>query len=191
LLCLFCARLSAEKPRTLGRDSAAVYPPTGTQSASYNNLNQLTDLSGQSLTWDADGNLLSDGLRDYAWDAENRLIGITYPGTPGKATAFAYDGLGRRTAIASTPPGGSAVTTSYLWCGSRICQARDSGNAVTREYYSEGELVPGAPGQTFFYGPDQIGSVRRIFESATSAPAYSYDPYGNALQATAPATDFG
>jgi hypothetical protein len=43
-----------------------------------------------------------------------------------KATAFTYDGLGRRAAIASTPPGGgSAVTMSYLWCGSDICQARD------------------------------------------------------------------
>jgi RHS repeat-associated protein len=33
--------------------------------------------------------------------------------------------------------------------------------------------------------------VRRVFASASSAPAYGYDPYGNALQATAPLTDFG
>jgi len=33
--------------------------------------------------------------------------------------------------------------------------------------------------------------VRRVFASTTSAPAYGYDPYGNALQATAPLTDFG
>jgi YD repeat-containing protein len=45
------------------------------------------------LSYDADGNLLSDGQRNYAWDAENRLVGISYPGQPGKATAFAYDGL--------------------------------------------------------------------------------------------------
>jgi RHS repeat-associated protein len=32
--------------------------------------------------------------------------------------------------------------------------------------------------------------VRRVFASATSAPAYGYDPYGNALQGTAPLTDF-
>jgi RHS repeat-associated protein len=32
--------------------------------------------------------------------------------------------------------------------------------------------------------------VRRVFASAASAPAYSYDPYGNALQGTAPLTDF-
>jgi RHS repeat-associated protein len=32
--------------------------------------------------------------------------------------------------------------------------------------------------------------VRRVFASTSSAPAYSYDPYGNALQGTAPLTDF-
>ena len=32
--------------------------------------------------------------------------------------------------------------------------------------------------------------MRRVFASAASAPAYSYDPYGNALQGTAPLTDF-
>ncbi|HXM70358.1 MAG TPA: peptidase C39, partial [Thermoanaerobaculia bacterium] len=101
--------------------SATVYPSPGTQSASYNNVNALTNLSGQAFTYDAAGNLLSDGQRNYAWDAESRVVGITYPGLTGKATAFAYDGLGRRTAIASTPTGGgSAFTVSYIWCGSRL-----------------------------------------------------------------------
>ncbi len=87
-------------------------------------------MSGQALSFDADGNLLADGQRNYSWDAENRLVGITYPGQSGKATSFAYDGLGRRTAIASTPTGGgSAVTTSYIWCGARLRQARNAGNA--------------------------------------------------------------
>jgi RHS repeat-associated protein len=172
-------------------DTSAVYPGSLTQTAGYNNLNQLTNLSGQALTFDADGNLTSDGLRNYTWDAENRLIGITYPGQAGKATAFSYDGLSRRTAIASTPAGGgSAVTTSYIWCGARICQARNASNAVTREYFAEGEYVPGSPAQPYYYGPDQIGSVRRVFASTSSAPAYSYDPYGNPLQGTAPLTDF-
>jgi uncharacterized protein RhaS with RHS repeats len=40
------------------------------------------------LTFDANGNLTSDGQRTYAWDAENRLVGIGYPGVSGKATAF-------------------------------------------------------------------------------------------------------
>jgi YD repeat-containing protein len=135
-------------------DASAVYPAAGTQTATYNNLNQLTNLSGQALTWDANGNLTSDGQRSYSWDAENRLVGITYPGQPGKQTAFTYDGLSRRTAIASTPPGGgSAVTTSYLWCGSDICQARNTGNSAIRSYYDEGEFVPSTP------APDQVNNA--------------------------------
>jgi YD repeat-containing protein len=167
-------------------------PASVTQTASYNNLNQLTSLSGQTLTWDANGNLLSDGQRNFSWDAENRLIAISYPGALGKATAFAYDGFGRRTAITSTPAGGGTpVTSRYVWCGSTICQARNASNTPVRGYYAEGELVPGSPGQPYYYGVDQLGSARRVFASTSSAPAYGYDAGGNALQATAPLTDFG
>ena len=107
-------------------------PAAGQQTASYNNLNQLTALASQALSWDANGNLLSDGSRTYTWDAENRLVAIAYPGQTGKQTAFTYDGLGRRTGITSTPAGGgTATTTSYLWCGMRPCQARSgAGMAV-------------------------------------------------------------
>jgi len=172
-------------------DSPAVSPAIPTQSASYNNLNQLTNLSGQALSYDANGNLTSDGQRNYSWDAENRLVGITYPSQSGKATTFTYDGLSRRTLIASTPVGGGTATiTSYLWCGTDICQARNSSGTTTREYFNEGEFVPSSPAQPYYYGVDQIGSVRRAFTSSSSAPAFSYDPYGNALQTAAPVTDF-
>jgi RHS repeat-associated protein len=172
-------------------DTATVYPAALTQTASYNNLNQLTNLSGQASTFDANGNLLSDSQRTYSWDAENRLVSISYPGQPGKATAFSYDGIGRRTAIASTPAGGgAAVSTSYIWCDMRPCQARNATNATTRQYYDEGEFVAGSPPQAYYYGADQIGSVRRVFAGASTAPAYSYDPYGNPLQVTASLTDF-
>jgi hypothetical protein len=54
-------------------DTPTTYPTTGTQTASYNNLNQLTSLSGQPFSYDANGNLLSDGQRSYSWDGEDRL----------------------------------------------------------------------------------------------------------------------
>ena len=76
--------------------------------------------------------------------ADQRLVRV------GKQSAFAYDGLGRRIAITNTPAGGgSTVTTAYLWCGERICQARNSGNTTTRSYYAEGEFVPGTPAYRF------------------------------------------
>lgn len=45
--------------------------------------------------------------------------------------------------------------------------------------------------QTYFYGIDQIGSVRRAFVDASTAPVYDYDPYGVMTSAAAPVADFG
>lgn len=178
-------------------DATIAYPPSsGQQTASYNNLNELTTLQNpppgsQALTYDADGNLLSDGTHDFTWDAENRLIGITYPGQSGKATNFTYDGLSRRAAITSTPIGGGTATiTNYIWCGDEPCQARSSSGTVSRSYYTEGEFIPGSPSQSLYYALDQVGSVRRVF-TAGQAPSYDYDPYGNPLQTTTPITDIG
>ncbi len=170
-------------------DGSAAYPAGAVaQTGAYSQLNQLTNLTGQHLTWDAVGNLLSDGMRTYSWDAENRLVAIAYTGVSGKATTFAYDGLGRRTAIASTPAGGgTATTTSYVWCGSQVCQARTAAGAEARGYYAEGEYVPGSG--ALYYAPDNLGSVRRVFSEGAS-PSYDYDPYGAPSQATAPVTDF-
>ncbi len=171
------------------------YPPGSLlQTAAYNKLNQLTTLQNppptpQSLTYDQNGNLHADATRSYRWDAENRLVSIGYVGQAGRQTAFAYDGLDRRVQMVSTPTGGhGAVITNYVWCGARLCQARDGTGALIRSYYDEGEVVAGAPTTTLYYAPDRIGSVRRVF-SASASPAYDYDPYGAPLQATPPVTD--
>lgn len=69
--------------------------------------------------------------------------------------------------------------------------ARDAAAAVARGYYAEGELVPGvSSGPTTTTAPIKVSSVRRVFASASSAPAYSYDRYGVPLQAAAPPADF-
>ncbi|KQV29314.1 peptidase C39 [Rhizobium sp. Root1203] len=173
-------------------DASVSTPGTLSQTASVNNLNQLTIVNGQGYSYDHNGNLLSDGQRSYSWDAENRLIKITYPAQSGKQTQFSYDGFGRRVAIGTTPAGGgSSTTTNYLWCGDRICQARSAAGSPQLSYFDEGEFLTGSPGQSLYYGVDQIGSVRRVFASASSAPTNDYDPFGVPLQGTAPTTDFG
>jgi len=171
-------------------DASVSDPAAGlAQTASYNTLNQLTTLSGNAQTFDADGNLTADATRTYAWDAENRLVGIGYLGLPTKATAFAYDGLGRRTSISSTPAGGAKTTTTYLWCGSWPCQARNAANVVIKAYYRQGEYAPGGAITSAYYAPDRVGSVRRVFASTSTVP-YDYDAFGNPLQGTAPTTDY-
>ena len=177
-------------------DSTISYPPTGQQTASFNGLNQISSLqnpppSSQTYGYNTDGDLNTDGTHSISWDAENRPVNITYPAQSGKVSKFTYDGLGRRITIAETPAGGgTAVTTSYIWCGMQPCQARNSAGTVTSEYYAEGEYVPGSPATSYYYGTDNLGSVRRVFY-AGGAPTYDYDPYGNPLQTTAPVTDYG
>jgi YD repeat-containing protein len=47
-----------------------------------------------SYTYDANGNLLSDGLRTFAYDDENQLISVTVSNA--WRSEFTYDGLLRR-----------------------------------------------------------------------------------------------
>lgn len=63
-------------------DAAVAVPSPAAQAAALNNLNQLTDLTGQPYSCDVNGNLLSDGQR-HSWDAENRLVAISYPSQAG------------------------------------------------------------------------------------------------------------
>ena len=60
--------------------------------------------SPQAFTYDADGNVLSDGRWNYSWDAENRLtkmetrpeVAAALPSLPVLRLEFAYDYSGRR-----------------------------------------------------------------------------------------------
>jgi YD repeat-containing protein len=61
----------------------------------YDQANRLVNVDGQAYTWDANGNLLSDGARSSVYDAANRLTSVT-SGT--LTTTFEYDGLGNRMA---------------------------------------------------------------------------------------------
>lgn len=161
--------------------------PTGTTSSTVNALNQIVQRSGQPLTHDDAGNLTGDGTRTYAWDAEQRLVRIGYTGT-GRSTTFRYDGLGRRTAVIEND-GATATETRYLWCGERLCQARDATDTVTRRYYDEGELAVAATGDVAaFYAEDHLGSIRdlRLGDGQVLA-SYDYDPYGTPPAATRPA----
>ena len=168
--------------------------PSGTGAAAYNKVNELVQLGGKPLAYDRAGNLLSDGVRNYTWDAENRLIGITYRAHPGQGTSFLYDGFDRRVAITETSASGKKIATEYVWCGLRICASRDGRTGVERLYYGEGEAIP-ASKAFLYYGSDQLDLVRDVFAKSpvfSMVQEYDYDPYGNPTKAptTGPTTDF-
>jgi len=113
------------------------------------------------------------------------LIGIGYLATPAVSTILRYDGLGRRTAVIENN-NGSSTETRYLWCGERICQARDASDAIIRRYYDEGELQVSSTGNTpLYYAQDHLGSVRDLVNAGGSGLAtYDYDPYGQPTRST-------
>lgn len=73
----------------------------GTSAAYSGNLldQYVSKTSGsgtESYSYDADGNLASDGKSLYSYDSKNRLVSVKAPdGTP--VASYSYDPLGRRT----------------------------------------------------------------------------------------------
>lgn len=151
--------------------------------ATYDQSNRLISLSinGQSHTvaYDMNGNLTTKiaangTLTSYAWDARNRLIGIT---APNLTASFRYDALGRR--IEKTVNGDSV---QYLYDGQQaIAEIRGSAISATlltglaideaiARYTDQGE-------RTLL--TDALGSVLvSVKEDGSVATAYGYSPYG-------------
>jgi len=167
--------------------------PTGTKNGNYNNVNQVLSFNGDSFTYDANGNVIDDGKRTYAWDAENRLLSIGDKDEPQRKTTFRYDGSGRRVAIV-TSNGADSREKHYLWCALALCQARDSSDVVSRRYFPEGELFvrhddsddEESSTTTSYYAQDQLGSVRDVLSgvSGHTVASFDYDPYGNPTRRT-------
>jgi RHS repeat-associated protein len=103
---------------------------------------------------------------------------------------MAYDGLGRRVQIVETTSGSVTSTKNFIWCGNDICEERDSGGSVTRQFFDDGERISGT---TYYFTTDHLGTIREMTNSAgTIVWQQSFDPYGNptTIVNTTPA-DFG
>jgi YD repeat-containing protein len=69
--------------------------------------------AGRTFTYDANGNLTSDGTRIFEWDAANRSISVV---TATGNTQFEYDGFGRRSRITTTLNGSMSSVRRLIWC---------------------------------------------------------------------------
>src|SRR5207248_2017576 len=67
---------------------------------------------------DRNGNLSSDGLTSYTWNARDQLTNLT----GGTGASFAYDGFGRR--LGKTVAG---VSTNFLYDGINVAQELSAG----------------------------------------------------------------
>jgi RHS repeat-associated protein len=68
--------------------------PGADKRAAYDAANEMVKFNADTLGYDANGNLLSDGEKTYTWDARNRLVGLS--GTD-VAASFSCDPFGNTT----------------------------------------------------------------------------------------------
>ncbi len=160
--------------------------PTGSIDTDYvaDGLNQYDSVDATAFTYDANGNLTSDGASTYTYDVENRLVQVT---EGSYATYLYYDPLGRLYRTVSNKPGYGLTDYTY------------DGNDLVAEYLSDGTMIaryihgPGAGDDPLikYYGPgshysgqeflfaDRVGSiVARFGWNGSALSRNSYDEYG-------------
>ncbi|MBX9725458.1 MAG: hypothetical protein K2X81_28935, partial [Candidatus Obscuribacterales bacterium] len=128
-----------------------------------------------SPTFDANGNLTSDGTNTYEWDAENRLVKISYPGM-NNYSAFTFDSLGRNTEILETVSGALTETRMFVWSKDKRREERNGSGTVTKKFFTQGQAIAT---NVFFYSLDHLGSTREMTTNLGEVKAeYGFSPYG-------------
>lgn len=148
--------------------------PNALSTATYDAANRLSNWNGTALSYDANGNMQSDGTRAYTWDARNRLIQIAGPVN----ASFQYDAFGRR--IQKTV---NATTTKYLYDGLNPVQELTgtipTANLLTGLNVDEYFRRTDSQGARDFV-TDALGSTLALTDAAgVIQTSYTYDPYGN------------
>lgn len=154
--------------------------PAAVTSATYDLANRLTARTAAGVTatptWDANGNLVSDGARTYTWDARNRLSAVT------GVASFAYDAFNRRQ---TATRGGTA--TSFLYDGWDVVQEQQGGTPSADLVIGRGiDQRFARNGMTFLI--DALGSTTALASAGAVQTSYGYDPYG-VVQVTGSASD--
>ena len=142
-----------------------------------------------TLTYDANGNMTSDGTNSYAWDAENRMIQITYPGSDNNST-FTYDPAGKNVSIVEVSAGTTTSTKQFVWCSNFRSEERDAAGSITGQYFQFGEIKSGS---AEFWTTDHLNSVREITDgSGNILGNHFYDSFGReSVAAQTQPGDFG
>jgi len=144
---------------------------------SYQPYNQMTATSNATMSYDANGNMISrsQGAWTYVWDHENRMKSAASGAT---SVAYAYDALGRR--VRRTQ--GTQIT-KFTYDGLDVVMD-DVNGTLTKYQNGPGidnklKLVTGTTSRYFV--SDHLGSTNALTSSTGAIlEQTSYDSFGNA-----------
>jgi RHS repeat-associated protein len=216
---LLCALLAASAwgfapaPRDFTFVSTKHFPTNGQNTFTIvaentGNLGRVTNVTAAHLptpitvTHDLNGNLTFDGLRSFAYDAENQLTNVSVAGQ--WQSQFVYDGLGRKRIERDYSWTGSVWQqtneTRFIYDGMLVLQERGSNNAAQVTYTRGLDLSAtrqgaggiggllarthhsATPALHYFLHTDGAGNVTALMDAGQHIVArYLYDPFGRQL----------
>jgi RHS repeat-associated protein len=193
-------RFESDQDLATGANQLNIEAKDGSNNVSNYTYNlTLAAATAATPSYDADGNLLSDGVRSYEWDRMSRLVKITWGGSPVKSTEYRYNALGQRSEQIEKINTTETARFYFLYGGKDLLCRYTGGTAVAnidRQYLSQGEQrKSGSAWSNYYYNRDHLGSIREVMNSNGSLAArYDYDPYGKRLaqyEASGYACDLG
>lgn len=159
-----------------------------TRTYASNSLDQYTSVTtagtSTNIAYDQNGNLLSDGVWTFGYDAENRLLSATKPGA---IVTYSYDAVGRRRTKSV-----NGTVTRYLTAGDEeIAEYNEAGNLLRRYIPGPGIDEPiatitgtGSSLSIRYMHSDRQHSIVALADEAGALieGPFAYDPYGNSTQ---------
>ena len=134
--------------------------------------NQFTALPGVSLSYDNNGNLKTDNLNTYSWDAAGRMATVS---TGGATVTAIYDALGR---MVENNAGGSYTEFVYGPNGMKL--ANVNGTTLIKAFVAlpgGAKAIYNTSGLAYYRHSDWLGSsrltstaVRAMYSSSAYAP---------------------
>ena len=165
--------------------------PAETTTFSYGNSawqDELTAVNGTSLTYDANGNVLTYGNMEFEWTNGRVLSQITVNPTDPNGTANVYSYTYDESGIRSSKTV-NGVTTYFTTKDGVIQSQTDGTNTMYFQYDNSGNPTGFLyNGTQYFYLTNQMGDVIGIADSSgTLIATYTYGAWGEVL-ATTPTT---
>ncbi|MBU2687289.1 MAG: right-handed parallel beta-helix repeat-containing protein [Actinobacteria bacterium] len=147
------------------------------RSYAYDGANRITT---GGFAYDANGNMTSDGEKDYTYDALDRLVRVEDSDTHQVIATYTYDFMGRRTSKTV-----SGETTYFHYDGIKLIAETDSSGTLEAGYAYDDAGDPLAMvrnGSTYYYQTNFHRDVVALTDSTGSiVNSYSYDPWGRVL----------
>jgi len=146
---------------------------------SVNGLNQYVSAGPAIFTYDANGNLTSDGSTNFVYDAENRLVSAS----GARNATLAYDPIGR---LWQTSGSGGAGTKRFVYDGDRLVEEYDGfGNRPRIYVHGQGADEPlvwyeltGGPVHRFYHTDHQGSIVALADDYGNPLAINAYDAWG-------------